>query len=603
MFATKQTNFPLSLLSNKILNNKQKFKKLKNPLLLLMTFTLLLLTTKKINCDQLLFPVIKTSVSSADAGSEITFFWEQVDKSDIDPKIIFWETSSYPSESNHTLYENSGWSFLNPQSKYAKRSAAASGRLKITAPSAKNLYKIYYCAYNFDGFFCAYQRPFAVISCLNNNAETKSFKKPSSNVEHLIVFISENHSFDSIYGNYCKAKTFSNPECNFGPECCEAIPAQQNGFKPKVLDDIQNARFDPCHSRECEELEINGGKMDKYLIGGIGSNPNNFAAAVDDEFSAKHYFNWARNNAMSDRFFQSSAGASSQNDMYFAGGKFFFLDNAYGPQRKDLIPGSQCREDFISYYDPTVLDLLNTCNVSWKHYGQGQTEKFKIEDCSEKYFDATDNPFAYFPSLTDGNGLKEKFVEFEQLVKDIQNGDLPSVSYVKTLEMYTEHPGNPGGFVMGQMHSNKIVEAVKNSEKYRNNTLVFLVPDESGGFYDHMTPPPTSAVDGMNYGPRTQFIVVGEIAKKNYISHVQLEPSSIIRFIEWNWIGEEGQLHTRDRVVNNIGDMLDAEKAGVEVPSFNESNEFNKKKDYFASDKVEEKEHFVGLKFLDKNDS
>ncbi len=170
--------------------------------------------------------------------------------------------------------------------------------------------------------------------------------------------------------------------------------------------------------------------------------------------------------------------------------------------------------------------------------------------------------------------------------------------------MYTEHPGNSGGFIMGQMFSNKIVEAVRNSEKYRNNTLLILVPDESGGFYDHMTPPAASTVDGMDYGPRTQFIVVGEIAKKNYISHVQIEPSSIIRFIEWNWIGEEGQLYTRDRVVNNIGDMLDPQKAGVEVPSVNKLNEAYvaaSASSYGLVESGRDEGSAGGLKFLDQN--
>jgi len=550
--------------------------------------TLIIISLGFINADE---PMIRSKLSSVEIGTDITFTWENIDKDDIDPKIIFWETTTYPSENNHILNESSGWRFLNEQSKWKPSKAEIQGQISIKAPEVKNIYSIFYCATNFDGFFCKFQRPITVISCLNNDIITKQFIKPNSNVEHLIVFISENHSFDSIYGNYCKAETFSNPTCNYGPQCCEAIPKELNGVKPKDLTDVQNSRFDPCHSRSCEESEINGGKMDKYIIGGVGSDPNNFAAAIDDEFSAKYYFDWARNYAMSDRFFQSSAGASSQNDMYFAGGKFFFLDNAYGPQNKKIIPGAQCRDDFISYYDPTVLDLLNTCNVSWTFYGQGQTEKFKRDDCSEKFFDLTDNPFAYFPSLTQGDDVKNKFRDFNDLINDIKNGTLPSVSYVKAFEMYTEHPGNSGGFVMGQMLSNKIIEAVKNSEIYKNNTLVFLVPDESGGFYDHITPPPTSTVDGMIYGPRTQFIVVGEIAKKNYISHIPIESSSIIRFIEWNWVGEEGQLYTRDRVVNNIGDLLDEEKAGIEVPSVNDP--------HFVSEKMKIKFEKKSLKFLE----
>lgn len=315
--------------------------------------------------------------------------------------------------------------------------------------------------------------------------------------------------------------------------------------------------------------------MDKYIIGGLGSNPNNFAAAIDDEFSAKFYFEMAKNYAMSDRFFQSSAGASSQNDMFFATGKFLFVDNSYAPQNKN-IPGAKCKSDFISYNDPTIADLLNTCGISWTFYGQGLREKSRTQyDCDEKYFDGTDNPFAYFPSLTESNTSNYNFRDFEDVINDIKNGTLPSVNYVKALEMYTEHPGNDGGFITGQMLYNKVYQTMMNSDLYKNNTLLILVPDESGGFYDHISPPQTSTVDGLIYGPRTQFVVIGDIAKNNYVSHIPTEPSSIIRFIEWNWLGDQGQLYTRDRVVNNIGDMLDEEKAGTELPSVNDQHFVN----------------------------
>jgi phospholipase C len=510
-------------------------------------------------------PLIKSKVSSVENSAEIEFTWESVNNNDLNPKIIFWNTETFPTSENHTL-ENS-WRYLNEESRYRTSYASSDGKITLTAPSKNGLYSIYYCAENFDGFYCTFQRQIAVISCLNKLDTT------SSNVKHVIIFISENHSFDSIYGNYCQAETFSNPTCNYGPLCCEKIPSELNGIKPKELSDIQNSRFDPCHSKACEESEINGGKMDKYIINGVGSNPNNFAAAIDDEFSAKLYFQWARENAISDSFFQSSAGASSQNDMYFAGGKFFFLDNTYAPQNKK-IPGAQCRDNFISYTDPTIADLLNTCKVSWTFYGQGLKEKMTSKNCDDMWFDGTDNPFAYFPSLTDSATGQENFRDFRDLLEDIKIGKLPSISYVKALEIYTGHPGNSGGFINEQRLSEIVINKIKESDIYRNNTLVILVPDESGGFYDHIPTPPTSKIDGQIYGPRTQFIIVGDIAKKNYVSHVTIEPASIIRFLQWNWIGEEGQLYTRDRIVNNIGDMLDERKAGVKVPSVNYDGHF-----------------------------
>ena len=81
------------------------------------------------------------------------------------------------------------------------------------------------------------------------------------------------------------------------------------------------------------------------------------------------------------------------------------------------------------------------------------------------------------------------------------------------------------------------------SATYSSNTLIILLPDESGGFYDHVPLPPTNPIDNKPYGPRTWFIAVGNMVKKNYVSHVQMEPASLIKFVEWNWLaGGTGQV-------------------------------------------------------------
>jgi hypothetical protein len=54
---------------------------------------------------------------------------------------------------------------------------------------------------------------------------------------------------------------------------------------------------------------------------------------------------------------------------------------------------------------------------------------------------------------------------------------------------------------------------------------------------------------------------------KNTISHVVMEHSSIVKFLEWNYTGSTGQLLARDAVVNNIGSLLDPTTTGTTVPS------------------------------------
>ena len=61
---------------------------------------------------------------------------------------------------------------------------------------------------------------------------------------------------------------------------------------------------------------------------------------------------------------------------------------------------------------------------------------------------------------------------------------------------------------------------------------------------------------------------VGRFARQNYVSHVTMEHSSIVKFIEWNWLGmETGLLGGRDGVVHNIGSLLDPAMTGTAVPA------------------------------------
>jgi phospholipase C len=105
------------------------------------------------------------------------------------------------------------------------------------------------------------------------------------------------------------------------------------------------------------------------------------------------------------------------------------------------------------------------------------------------------------------------------------------------------------------------------SSPYGKDTLVLLTWDEGGGLFDHVTPPGTSAVDSQPYGTRIPLLAMGPFAKTNYVSHVTMEHSSIVKFLEWNFTGETGQLGARDAVVANLGDLLDPAKTGIPVPA------------------------------------
>jgi phospholipase C len=97
-----------------------------------------------------------------------------------------------------------------------------------------------------------------------------------------------------------------------------------------------------------------------------------------------------------------------------------------------------------------------------------------------------------------------------------------------------------------------------------------LTWDEGGGFFDHVAPPAGVDTDDQGqkvpYGTRVPLLAIGPFARKNTVSHVLMEHSSIVRFLEYNFVGPVGQLGHNDAKVKNIGSLLDPSATGIHVP-------------------------------------
>ena len=389
--------------------------------------------------------------------------------------------------------------------------------------------------------------------------------------------IQENHTFDNYFGRYCTAPTGSAPTCTTGPACCEAGPATDpSGASPVVLDDTENGNYDPDHTQACELMEADGSAMDRYVTGaGSCSDPRNFAYA--DQTVIQPYWKLAGSGAIADRYFQPVSGQSSSNDMYLARAQFVFLDNAYKPNAI----GQQCSliAQAMEFQGPTIADLLTKAGVSWGFYAEGYDAMVTARkqnkcpkapsDCAFGIglypcdYDPSDVPFDYYSNLTDNSKVLH---DYTQLQKDLSDITLPQVVYVKGLGYHTEHPGQYTRISDGETFVGDVIDAVTASQ-YAPDTLILVTWDEGGGFFDHIAPPGLGAVDGKPYGTRVPLLAIGPFAAKNTVSHVQLEHSSIVELIEWNWLGKQtGQLAGRDTAAANLGSLLDATATGVAVP-------------------------------------
>jgi len=105
-------------------------------------------------------------------------------------------------------------------------------------------------------------------------------------------------------------------------------------------------------------------------------------------------------------------------------------------------------------------------------------------------------------------------------------GNLPSVSWLTTGRHMTEHP--PQSVCSGENWTVNALNAVMQGPDW-NSTVIFVMWDDFGGFFDHV-PPPTE--DNYGLGERVPFLIISPYALPGHISSTQYEASSILKFVE-----------------------------------------------------------------------
>jgi phospholipase C len=172
-----------------------------------------------------------------------------------------------------------------------------------------------------------------------------------------------------------------------------------------------------------------------------------------------------------------------------------------------------------------------------------------------------------FPSVYSAN--RDKVRTFPQFLADCRDGTLPSVSIVSPgVNSYTEE--NPGDIQLGEAYSASIINALMQSPAWES-TVLFFMYDEHGGYYDHVPPPPAIKPDNIRpgadspgitgaydrYGFRVPTVIVSPFAKRDYVSHLVHDHTSVLKLIETKW--NLPALTYRDANASDLLDSLDLE--------------------------------------------
>jgi phospholipase C len=186
----------------------------------------------------------------------------------------------------------------------------------------------------------------------------------------------------------------------------------------------------------------------------------------------------------------------------------------------------------------SIGDALNERHVSWKYYGGGYNLAVAGNPING-YCDIC-NPFehqASYPSLR-----AEHMRDVTDLFKDLTDGTLPAVSYVKPDGAIDGHPASSKWSIFEAFVANIIALAQSDPQQW-SQTAIFVTVDEGGGYYDSGFIQP---VDFFGTGPRIPMIAVSPFSRGGHVSHVYAEHSSVVKFIERNW-RLKGTLTARSR--------------------------------------------------------
>ncbi len=130
-----------------------------------------------------------------------------------------------------------------------------------------------------------------------------------------------------------------------------------------------------------------------------------------------------------------------------------------------------------------------------------------------------------------------------KFITDVRAGKLANFTWITPVCDDSDHVNCPGGY--GPSWVSALVNTVGKS-KFWDSTAIFIQWDDWGGLYDHV-PPPYENYDGLGF--RVPLLVISPYAKHHYVSHVQYETASVLRFAE-DLFGL-GQLAAADKRANS----------------------------------------------------
>jgi phospholipase C len=380
-------------------------------------------------------------------------------------------------------------------------------------------------------------------------------------IDHIVVLMKENRSFDQMLGYLMRdgvpeVRGLTGEEANFDGEDEYRVfewGLDQTVFHPDI--DPSGKVLDPCHSKECVAAQLaqgNGGFVSDFLkTRRIDGQPVTLPAELRGlpmgYYAARHlpvYDHLARTFCVCDAWHSSVPGDTWPNRLYALAGeeaeKVGYRRGIWGGLLAFLqgLPGVKGLRDAPIYEVEAFTRQLELSQ--WRWYSQDPATLRAADKAYRSIRGLNRDNFAYFDRNRlswDEEVLDAALDTHSSFLDDCARGKLRPVSWIDPnfADLHVLHTTSnddhpPADVRAGQDLVLEVYEALAKSPNWEN-TLLVIVYDEHGGFYDHVAPP--AAPPGSEFatlGVRVPAMLIGPRVPQS-VCHETFEHTSLIATI------------------------------------------------------------------------
>jgi phospholipase C/outer membrane protein assembly factor BamB len=366
-------------------------------------------------------------------------------------------------------------------------------------------------------------------------------------IQHVIVVMQENRSFDNYFGTFPGADGI--PMKQGVPTVCNPDPRAGQCIKPyhdtNVIDNGAG------HAASNAIADIDGGQMDGFVgqaEAGIpvtctppaptcpATNPGGSTDVMGYHTAAEipNYWDYAKHYVLNDHMFEPDLGWSLPSHLDMVSLWSAACSKAGDPESctsNDEAAGAHTGP--VTDYPWTDLTwLLHQDGVSWQYFvGTGGNPDCQDDSANceaSQLGPVLTGPWNPLPDFDDvqQDGQLGNIVATSHFYPEALNGTLPAVSWVVPVGAVSEHP--TASISAGMAYVTGLINAVMQGPDW-DNTAIFVSWDDWGGFYDNVQPP---TVDSVGYGLRVPGLVISPYSDNGKVDHQTLSFDAYAKFIE-----------------------------------------------------------------------